>query len=103
MPVLGVVLGLADALLWIGLHVIWLGGYQTTWRVEWMRYNPETTYPILDFNTGGFRPVLFWWRVGVWSGILAIVATSFGKGNVRKWGLMIAVLTFLIWLLRGHS
>lgn len=100
---LGLGAAVADALLWAGLHVIWIGGFQTAWGVEWVRYNPETTIPILDFNMEGFRPVLLWWRIGVWSGLLALVANSFGTGSVRKWGLIIAAVTFTVWLLRGHS
>lgn len=100
---IGLGTAVADALLWVGLHAIWIGGFQTDLGVEWVRYNPETTFAILDFNTEGFRPVLFWWRIGVWSGVLAIVVSSFGKGRVRKWGLIMAVVTFVVWLFRGHS
>ena len=102
-PVCRIVLAAAAALLWIALHALWISGYQETLRVDWMRYNPETTHPSLDFNTGGVRPVLVWWRVGVWSGVLATVAVSLGTRTVRKWGLPIAVLTLFVWLLRGHS
>ena len=91
---IGLGAAVADALLWVGLHAIWIGGFQTDLRVEWVRYNPETE---------GFRPVLFWWRIGVWSGVLAIVASSLGKGWLRKWGLIVGVVTFLVWLVRGHS
>ena len=61
-PVCGIVLAAAAALLWIALHALWISGYQETLRVDWMRYNLETTHPSLDFNTGGVRPVLVWWR-----------------------------------------
>lgn len=91
---IGLGAAVADALLWVGVHAIWIGGFQTDLRVEWVRYNLETE---------GFRPVLFWWRIGVWLGVLAIVASSFGKGRVRKWGLIMAVVTFVVWLFRGHS
>lgn len=100
---IGLGAAVAEALLWIALHVIWIGGFQTALGVEWIRHNPETTHPILDFNMDGFRPVLFWWRIGVWLGVLPIVASSLGKGWLRKWGLTVGIVTFLVWLLRGHS
>jgi hypothetical protein len=100
---IGLGAAVADALLWVVLHATWLGGFQSALGVEWMRYTPETTVEILDFNTEGFRPVLFWWRVGVWSSVLAGVASSFGIGRVRRWGLIVAVVSFVVWLFRGHS
>ncbi len=100
---IGLGAAVAVALLWVALHVIWIGGFQRALGVEWIRYNPETTIPILDFNTHGFRPVLLWWRVGVWSSVLAIVASSFGRGRIRKWGLITALVTLVIWMFRGHS
>jgi hypothetical protein len=100
---IGLGVAVAVALLWVGLHVIWIGGFQTALGVEWIRHNPETTIPILDFNMDGFRPVLLWWRVGVWSSVLAIVASSFGRGRVKTWGLITAVLTLVVWMFRGHS
>jgi hypothetical protein len=93
----------AVALLWVALHAIWIGGFQTVLGVEWIRHNPETTIPLLDFNTGGFRPILLWWRVGVWSSVLALAASSFGMGRVRRWGLITAALTLVLWMFRGHS
>lgn len=100
---IGLGAAVANALLWVVLHAIWIGGFQTVLGVEWLRYSPETTVEILDFNTGGFRPVLFWWRVGVWSSALAGVAISFGIGRLRKGGLIVVVVTFVVWLFRGHS
>lgn len=100
---IGLGAAIANALLWLTLHAIWIGGFQREWGVEWVRYNPETSIEILDFHTKGFRPVLLWWRVGVWSSVLAIVASSVGRGKVRKFGLSTAVVTFVVWLFRGHS
>lgn len=48
------------------------------------------------------RPVLWWFRIGVWLGALAMVASGPGKGRLRKWGLFVGVVTFLLWLFRGH-
>ena len=100
---IGLGTAIAVALLWVGLHAVWIGGFQPALGVEWIRYNPETAIPILDFNTGGFRPVLLWWRVGVWSSLLALVASSFGVGRVRRCGLIAAVVTLVLWMFRGHS
>ena len=100
--VIGLGAAVAEALLWVGLHAIWIGGFQTDLRVEWVRYNPEFDPKSLA-GTPGFRPVLFWWRIGVWSGVLAIVASSLGRGSLRKWSLIVAVVTFALWLFRGHS
>lgn len=91
---IGLSAAVADALLWVTLHAIWIGGFQTALGVEWVRYNLEAE---------GFRPVLLWWRIGVWLGILAIVASSLGKGWLRKWGVIVGVVTFVVWLFRGHS
>lgn len=49
-----------------------------------------------------FRPVLFWFRVGVWLGVFAIVTSGLGQGRLRKWGLIVGLVTFLLWLFRGH-
>lgn len=100
---IGLGTAIAVALLWVGLHAVWIGGFQPVLGVAWIRHNPETTIPILDFNTRGFRPVLFWWRVGVWSSVLALVASSFGAGRIRRWGLIAAVATLVLWMFRGHS
>lgn len=94
MSAIGLAAAVADALLWVGLHAIWIGGFQTDLGVEWVRYHLEDE---------GFEPVLFWWRIGVWLGVLAIVASSLGRGRLRKWGLIVGVVTFLVWLVRGHS
>ena len=91
---IGLGTAVAEALLWVGLHTIWIGGFQTDLGVEWVRYNLET---------GGFRPVLFWWRIGVWLGAFPIVASGLGRGRLRKWGLIVSVVTFLVWLFPGHS
>lgn len=61
-----------------------------------------TTYAISD---AGFRThfvTLFWYRVAYGSGILAIVATSLGRGRLRKWGLVVAIPAFVLWLFSGH-
>ena len=94
---------MAVALIWVALHVLWIGGFQRVLGVEWIRYNQETTIALLDFNTGGFRPILLWWRVGVWSSVLALAASSLGEGRVRRWGLITATVTLVLWMFRGHS
>lgn len=93
--VIGLGAAVADALL-LGLaaYAVRIGSFGTNFPIELVRYNLEKE---------GFRPVLFWWRIGVWLGVLAIVTSGLGRGRLRKWGLIVGVVTFLVWLFRGHS
>ena len=91
---IGLGAAVADALLHLAVYAIWISSLGTNFGLELVRYNLEAE---------GFRPVLFWWRIGVWLGAFAIVASSLGKGRLRDWGLLVGSVSFLLWLFRGHS
>jgi len=83
---MGVGAAVVDALLYVplGSHAI---------------YGPSGE--IVRFGTS-VPPALWWYRIGVWLGVLAIVASGLGKGRLRKWGLLVGVAAFLLWLFGSH-